>query len=122
MYDLPAPFRLAKLQADLSTMRPKVGAVLVLDKHTVTGYNKNKTHPKYANPEIHLRKSLHAELDCLNNAPHLERGELYVYRELEGKPAMARPCNHCMKFIKEAGIERILYTIPHEPYWEEEKI
>lgn len=122
MFDLPATFRLAKIAAEESKMNPKMGAVLVLDKQTVKGYNKDKTHPKYANPEIHVRKSLHAELDCLVNAPSLERGELYVYRELEGKPAMARPCNHCMKFIKEAGIDKVHYTIPHSPYWETEEI
>lgn len=108
--------------AEKSQMHPQMGAVLVLRKHTIGGYNKEKTHPTYANPEIHERKSIHAELDCLNNAPSLEEGVLYVYRELNDMPAMARPCNHCMKFIKDAGIKKIYYTIPHEPYWESEEL
>lgn len=120
--NLPAPFRLAKKMADSSTMNPKVGAVVVTGKHLFGGYNKNKTHTKYANPEIHIRKSIHAELDCLNRMPLEEAEEIYVYRELHGKPAMARPCNHCMSFLKEVGIRKIYYTIPHEPFWESEDI
>lgn len=120
--NLPAPFRLAKRQSQKSTMRPQVGAVIVLDKWTVGGYNKPKTDPKFANPEKHLRISVHAELDCLERGMIYTGAELYVYRELEGIPAMARPCNHCMKFIREVGIETIYYTIPHEPYWEKETL
>ena len=118
--NLPTPFNLAKKQAAKSTMKPQMGAVIVLDKQRFTGYNKNKTDPKFANPSKHERISVHAELDCLERGIVYTGSELYVYRELEGVPAMARPCNHCMKFIREAGIERIYYTIPHEPYWEEE--
>jgi deoxycytidylate deaminase len=119
---LPHPFHTAKREAKKSTMRPQVGAVIVLDKQRFTGYNKPKTNPKFANPEKHVRISVHAELDCLDRGVEFTEGELYVYRELEGLPAMARPCNHCMTFIKEAGIEKIFYTIPHEPYWEKEDL
>jgi|SRR5690349_2744616 len=124
---LPTLFRLAKRISEKSNMNPKVGAVLHLDKQTLTGYNKEKTHPKFANPEKHIRKSLHAELDCLSKCEVfpdvMADWEIYVYREVHGKPAMARPCNHCMKFIRESGIiSRIYYTIPHEPFWESEEI
>jgi pyrimidine deaminase RibD-like protein len=120
--NLPTPFRLAKEMSETSKMNPKVGAVIVLDKQRIVGHNKPKTHTKYANPEKHVRKSIHAELDCLNKLISEDKtgAELYVYRELEGMPAMARPCNHCMNFIREVGIEKIYYTIPHEPYWEME--
>lgn len=120
--NLPAPFRLARLAALDSTMHPQVGAVMLFGKHFVRGYNKNKTHPKYANPEKHERLSLHAELDCLNNSPLSAIDELYVYRELNGLPAMARPCNHCMNFIREVGVEKLYYTIPHEPWYEMEEL
>lgn len=122
MIKLPHHFYTARREAKKSTMHPQVGAVIVLDKQRFTGYNKRKTDPKFANPEKHVRISVHAELDCLGRDMLYTGAELYVYREIEGIPAMARPCNHCMKFIKEAGIERIFYTIPHEPFWEEEEI
>ena len=120
--ELPAPFRLARIAARSSTMHPQVGAVIVKGKNYRVGYNKNKTHPEYANPEKHTRISIHAELDCLNKTPLLDAEELYVYRELAGMPAMARPCNHCMRFIRDTEIRTIYYTIPHEPYWEQENI
>jgi deoxycytidylate deaminase len=119
---LPHHFHTARREAMKSTMRPQVGAVIVLDKQRFTGYNKAKTDPKFANPEKHVRTSVHAELDCLGRGMNFTGGEVYVYREIEGIPAMARPCNHCLQFLREAGIEKILYTIPHHPYWEEEKI
>lgn len=122
MYNLPSPFRLARIAAESSRMSPRVGAVLVRGKQMISGYNKPKTHPKYANPLKHVRQSIHAETDCFNRAPMMEAEELYVYRELNGVPAMARPCNHCMKFVKELGIRKIFYTIPHEPYWEMEEV
>lgn len=111
--------------ASKSRMNPKVGAVLVLDKVMLGGYNKGKTHTKYANPSLHDRLSIHAELDCLSKMQVVERtygGEMFVYRELHGVPAMARPCNHCIKFLKEAGVNKIYYSIPHLPYWEEEEL
>lgn len=120
--NLPSPFRAARKAAKMSTMRPQVGAVLIWGKSFIYGHNKEKTHPEFANPEKHERTSIHAELDCLNREEVSEADELYVYRELEGVPAMARPCNHCMSFIKETGIKRIFYTIPHEPYWEVEEL
>lgn len=122
MINLPTPFRLAKEQADKSTMRPKVGAVIESGKYLFGGHNKNKTHTKYANPNLHVRTSIHAELDCLNRLPIEEAESIYVYRELEGVPAMARPCNHCVGFLKKAGVRKIYYTIPHEPFWEREEI
>lgn len=124
---LPSAFRLAKREAEKSSFNPQMGAVLIVGKRLITGHNREKTHPKYANPEKHERRSLHAELDCLKRSPIFKAGtggssEIYVYRELDGLPAMARPCNHCMKFIREAGIEKVYYTIPHEPFWEMEEV
>lgn len=119
---LPSLFEVAKRESKKSKMRPQVGAVLVLDKQRFTGYNKAKTDPKFANPEKHVRISVHAELDCLERGMFYEGAEIYVYREIEGIPAMARPCNHCISFLREAGVEKIYYTIPHSPYWEEEEI
>ena len=121
-YEFPTPFQFAKLEASKSTMRIKVGACLAVGKSVTKGHNKSKTHTKFANPQIHTRTSIHAELDCLNKVPTAEGGEIYVYREVDGVPAMSRPCNHCLTFLKSEGIRRIYYTIPHEPYWEMEEL
>lgn len=120
----PTYFRHAREEALKSNLRTKVGACLVAGKSIFRGHNKDKTHPEFANPEIHERKSLHAELDCFLgfDQDNIVDGEIYVYREVDGVPAMARPCNHCMKFLKKYGITKIYYTIPHFPYWDEEEI
>lgn len=122
MIKLPSAFRLARESAKYADIHPQVGATLVKGKYHISGHNKDKTHPEYANPEKHVRKSLHAELDCLARFPLEEADEIYVYREIQGIPAMARPCNHCMEFIKKLGIKRIYYTIPHEPFYEVEEL
>jgi len=117
-------FRLAKYASDNSDFRIKVGAVLANKRPIVTGFNKIKTHPEFANPEIHEKISIHAEIDCLikTKFQHINGTDIYVYRESNGVPAMARPCKSCLKELKSRGVRRIYYSIEHEPYWESEDI
>jgi len=118
----PTHLKYAKSASLKSTMRDRVGACLVVGKSILNGHNKNKTHTIYANPNKHNRLSVHAELDCLNKAPVTEDSIIYVYREVHGKPAIARPCEHCMEFLKKARVKRMVYSIPDHPYWKEEDI
>lgn len=119
----PNNFRFAILASRKSEMHSKVGACLVLGKSVIKGYNKEKTHRVFANPNIHMRLSIHAELDCLIKAGmDAEDGEIYVYREVHGKPALAKPCEHCIPFLKEAGVKRIYYSTGHYPFWKSEEL
>lgn len=120
----PAPFRFAMEASRKSSMETKVGACLVAGKQIITGFNKDKTHPIYANPDKHIRLSVHAELDCLRQVTSscFVHSDLYIYREVHGKPAMARPCEHCMEFLKERGIEEIFYSTPDYPFWKSETL
>lgn len=119
----PTPFKYAIAEAKKSDLRTKVGAALVVGKSILKGHNKNKTHPEFANPEKHIRKSLHAELDCiLRMDAHFIGGDIYVYREVDEIPAMARPCEHCMEFLRKHGINKIYYSISKPPYWRAERI
>ena len=121
--DFPANFRFAIHESRRSKMRGKVGACLVVGKSVFKGYNKEKTHRVFANPNIHVRISIHAELSCLMEAGmKAEGGEIYVYREVHGKPAMAKPCEHCLPFLKEAGVDTIYYSTNHYPFWKKETI
>ncbi len=119
-------FLKAKLQAKKSNMKEKVGAVIVVGKSILSGYNQPKTHPEFANPNIHLRSSLHAELACLVGSKRgfaFDKARIFVYRETaDGNPAMARPCEQCMKVLKELKIGEIYYTTKEFPYWEREEI
>lgn len=121
--------KMASDEATKSDLPTKVGAVLVMGKTIVRGHNRKKTHPEFANPQKHVRKSLHAELDCLIKArnrkfPNIVAGNgvMYIAREIKGMPAMARPCEHCMAFLKKVGIKRVMYSIPKPPYLESEDI
>lgn len=131
MKKYPKKLKAARKESKKSKMREKVGAVVVVGKTEVRGHNKDKTHTDFANPLIHDRTSIHAELDCLikitnNKYPNLfsTNGIIYVYREtLDGTPAMARPCEHCLKFLKEkSDIHTLVYSIPESPYWMKEEI
>lgn len=119
----PRYLSIARDESLKSTLSVRVGACLVAGKSIITGYNKDKTHPKYANPEKHVRKSLHAELDCLTKSDIvMTGGVMHTYRQVKGMPAMARPCGHCMKFLKERGIRVVVYSTPEFPYYREEQI
>jgi deoxycytidylate deaminase len=121
--DFPSHFRFAIASSRKSVMEQKVGACLVVGKSILKGHNKEKTHRIFANPDIHVRLSLHAELDCLIKAGmKAEGGEIFVYREVHGKPAIAKPCEHCIPFLKEAGVETIYYSTSHFPFWKKEAI
>lgn len=125
LINLPTPFRLAKLASMKSTHRVKMGATITnKGKSYSTGTNKIKTHPTFANPSLHLKVSIHAEIDCILKSKSNVNGDtIYVYREdLEGRPKLARPCKDCIKSLKEFGIKRIYYTVEHFPYWQSEAL
>ena len=118
-------FRIARKNSFLSTYRVQVGAVLAKRRPISFGHNKVKTHPTFANPEKHLKASIHAEIACLIKADikDIIGSSIYVYREdKEGNPKLSRPCNMCMKNLKEFGVKEIFYSIEHYPYWASEKI
>jgi deoxycytidylate deaminase len=115
-------FRLAREESRKSTHRVQMGAVLSDKRPTSRGFNKIKTHPKFANPSKHLKISIHAEIDCIMKSKS-SGDTIWVWREdLEGNPKLARPCSDCMKSLKAFGIKRIYYTVEHFPYWKEEDI
>lgn len=114
-------FKYAREEALKSTFRCRVGACIVNGKSIVKGHNKQKTHPFFANPQVHLKVSLHAELDCLSKVGDISGATMYIYRETkDGKPGLSRPCEHCMSFLKKSGITRIFYSIKEYPYFKEE--
>jgi deoxycytidylate deaminase len=119
----PSPFRFAIEEARLSEMQNKVGACLVVGKSVYKAHNKDKTHTIFANPDVHVRLSMHAEINALIRAAlKADGGEIYVYRDLHGRPALARPCEQCMPILKNAGVKRIYYSTGHFPFWKSEEL
>jgi deoxycytidylate deaminase len=87
----------------------KLGSVIVRGSKIVSvGTNNIKTHPKSTHPFY----SLHAEMAAILLAKQdLAKCEIYVYRETKaGMPVMARPCEYCLPFIKEAGLKEVHYS------------
>lgn len=118
-------FRLARRAFLESNCSIKVGAVLCNRKPLSFGFNKDKTHPLYANPSNTLKISIHAEMDCISGLSYedLRGSVLYIYRELkDGTPAIARPCNDCMNVLRETGISKIIYTVNYFPFYRIERL
>lgn len=97
-----------------------VGACLSVNNSLCSGFNKNKTHPKFANGIDFY--TIHAEMDALlkfRTRTDLSPVVIYVFRMNSNGFAMAKPCPSCMKYIIEYGIKKIYYTIPKYPFYEE---
>jgi deoxycytidylate deaminase len=121
MEEIPAMFRLARNVSKMSThQKVKMGAVIVRNGKPVSvGCNQGKSHP---NAPV---CGLHAEANAIRYAgkTNLRGSSIFVYRERkDGKLGMARPCEDCMKVLKENGIKWIFYTTYEFPYFDCEKI
>ena len=116
---------MAQQASRFSDHRIKVGAVLCNKKPITFASNKLRTHPRFADPSSSIRGSIHAEIRAVQNSnkEDLSGCTIFVYRGLKnGKPAMARPCEHCMEFLKSRGLKRIYYTIDQFPYYRKEDL
>lgn len=102
--------------------KARIGAVVVEGNRIIsTGHNSNKTSTiqfKY-NAYRGITNSppkLHAEIAALApliNKKNIEWSKvaIYVYRELrDGTISCARPCQACMKLIKDLGIKNVYYS------------
>ena len=88
----------------------RLGAVIVRGNEILgIGFNKKKTHPL----SMTRFNNIHAELSAILNSglESLEGCSIYVYRETrQGEPAMARPCEHCLKMLRQLSISKMCYT------------
>jgi len=94
-----------------------MGAVIFRGNKVVsTGFNKMKSHPRYANEDWYY--FLHAEMMAIINAKQDLTGcSIYVYREFKNGDgyALAKPCDSCMAAIIESGISRVYFTDNNNP-------
>ena len=99
----------------------KIGSILVFKKSVLaTGYNKQKSHPlqqKYNQfREDYKRRGsfVHAEIDCLKNMRDVPKGSiLFIGRnDMQGNPAICRPCEACLCLISLYNITEIVYNTP----------
>lgn len=105
--------KLAFQEADLSTGRYKLGAVVFKNKRILSsGCNqvrhKNNLHPKYLNWE----GSICAEKMAILSAKRPLKGAsiLVVRKTPGGKVGLARPCKTCVEYLRYVGITNVYYT------------
>ena len=117
-----AYFRAAKAVSELSDHRQPIGCVVV-NKHRIisSGFNSHqRVHKVQALIDnerfgVECPGRLHAEvaslLPLMRTSVDLSNATIYVYREhKDGTIAMARPCEGCLKLIRQLKIRRIRYT------------
>lgn len=99
--------------------RVKMGAVVVGGKGLISvGFNQMRSHPlQYKLNQLraeykHTCNAIHAEIHALSRVKNMpKKAVLYISRRTkDNEPAMARPCEGCMKEIKQRKIQTIVYT------------
>jgi deoxycytidylate deaminase len=101
--------------------RIKIGCCIVKKNRVLSvGVNLLKSHPlqkKYNHyrpiDENHIRNNIHAELDAIRKCSKqdLTGASIYIYREDSiGRLRICRPCEACMRLIRESGISVVYYT------------
>jgi deoxycytidylate deaminase len=119
-------FRLARNVSERSEYEHQIGAVIAKKRPISIGFNQiEKTHTKYNNADLTMSNSIHAEMSAIIHAKtdSYRDADIYIYRETsDGVPALAKPCENCMKNLYVMGIRRVYYTIYELPYWEMMKL
>lgn len=81
------------------------------------GLNKLHTKASIASDEHLEDLSTHAEEDALRRCGNPKGATIYVARVgRNGKPALAKPCEHCEPMLRNAGVKRVIYTIGPKEY------
>jgi len=91
-----------------------LAAILKRGKTVVkVGANTSKTHPRFQRvyPDGTTGSHMHAEMNVIRFAKPGDTLEVIRFLKTGGH-AMAKPCEHCMKHIRDAGIKKVRYTNP----------
>lgn len=116
----PKMFQLAQRISQKSPSRFKLGCIIAKRNKVITvGFNNmDKSHPKTKDPWKNIHAEFHALIGLSKND---SKGcTAYVYRETkDGKTANAKPCQTCEAALKLAGIKKVYYTLPIEPFYGE---
>lgn len=113
----------AKRISDYSEYKFKLGAVIFKGNRIIsTGFNKNKTHPKFNRYFKHA--TVHAEIDAiLHSSENLVGTSMMVCRTTNtDRPAMAKPCAMCVQVMYEFGIKEVFWTTSKFPFWDSDLI
>lgn len=122
--ELPDLFRMAKISSKHSKCKTRMGCVIVKNGKPIGwGFNRVKSHPYFNNG---VKQTIHAEASAIlsSGRESCKNSVAIIYRE-NGEthlPALAKPCKHCMKLLKEFGVKKIYYTTNEYPFFAVERI
>jgi len=94
--------------------------VVIFNKNKIlsTGTNSiraaRKLHPRF----FRWPGSVHAEVAAILNAKtNLSGSSIFIIRVNKAGDLMySRPCEHCLRYIKEVGIKKIIYSISNDEF------
>lgn len=112
----------AKEEATKSNYKQQLGAVIVSGNRILSkGYNQIR-HCKVGKRYSPWENSVHAERNACSkiDKDKLKGTTIFVFRQYsDGSPALAMPCEDCMKMIIELGIKRVYFSTNKFPYYGE---
>lgn len=118
----PKWLRTAKIEAEKSEYRHKIGCVAVKSGRVISkGFNQIRYRSTGTFKYAKWKESLHAERDCLSKISKEDSVgcTVFIYREHKnGKPALAKPCPQCAFMLSDLGVKRVVYTTNKFPYYE----
>jgi len=107
----------AGVLAHNSVMRYRLGAVLI-KSGKIIGAGRN--HKKYSHmAKDHWSQTIHAEVDAILKSDKSPRGStLFLSRILKnGSTALSKPCEACIRVMKEERIKSVYYTTAEGIEW-----
>ena len=108
--DLPFGLKLARKAWKKNPHRKRVTACYIQGGTMIVDSNSKKTSPA-AQAYGHRWNRCHAEFNVLKRIEDGSKGVLYIYRETaDGKFGLSRPCEFCLRLLKDKGIKKIVYT------------
>ena len=96
----------------ISDQRWKIVAILVNKKPISVATNSLRKTNVFTS-RFNSDRKMHAEIRCIMKSPRskVKNSTLYIWRlNKNNKYCNSRPCEMCMKFIKDVGIKKIIYT------------
>jgi len=110
------PMRAARLEAEKSTHRFKLGAAIAKGKKVLSkAYNTNKTNPRFGSGDYDtLHSEGHAIYKAVRQGIDLEGTTLYVFRK---NNTLAKPCPSCERLIRDHGIKKVVFSDDSSAGW-----
>lgn len=101
--------------AKKSPCHMKIGAVADIGgRQSIGVWNGNKSDPGLRRFNYPAHSAQHAEYRlCKLFKRHMAGATVYVARRSPaGQPRLAKPCAACERVLRDAGVRKVIYTIP----------